>query len=153
MRFAMSPDMSIQPKKPFHHSLKPDEKNICLKIWFHLFISSKYDVCFQNKACVTMTSKGSTLYVFFLRCWWAILLILLSYAVYLHGMHKKKQMYSTLTEKVNVLEKQLCVALEKREELLLQMSSQSDPAWTEILLKKHLGMVPYGQTKVYFEEQ
>lgn len=100
-----------------------------------------------------MTTKRSTLYIFFLRCWWTILIILLSYALYLHGMHKKKQMHSTLKAKVEVLENQLCAALEKREDLLLQINSQSDPAWTEILLKKHLGMVPSGQTKVYFEER
>lgn len=100
-----------------------------------------------------MTSQGSTLYRFFLRCWWTILLILLCYAVYLHGMHTKKQTYSTLKAKVQVLENQLCAAIEKREDLLLQINSQSDPAWTEMLLKKHLGMVPFGQTKVYFEEQ
>ncbi len=100
-----------------------------------------------------MTTKRSTLYIFFLRCWWTILIILLSYALYLHGMHKKKQMHLTLKAKVEVLENQLCAALEKREDLLLQINSQSDPAWTEILLKKHLGMVPSGQTKVYFKER
>jgi len=68
-------------------------------------------------------------------------------------MHKKKQMHLTLKAKVEVLENQLCAALEKREDLLLQINSQSDPAWTEILLKKHLGMVPSGQTKVYFKER
>ena len=41
---------------------------------------------------------------------------------------------------------------EKQEELRLQIASQSDPAWVELLIKKQLGMVPSGQTKVYFEE-
>ena len=100
-----------------------------------------------------MSSKGGTLYIFFLRCWWTILLILFCYAFYLHGMHKKKQMYGTLKSKVETLEQQLCTAIERREDLLLQIDSQSDPAWTEMLLKKHLGMVPLGQTKVYFEEK
>lgn len=97
--------------------------------------------------------KGASLYIFFLRCWWAILLILFCYAFYLHGMHKKKEMYTTLKGKVELLEEQLSTAIEKREDLRLQIASQSDPAWTEMLLKKHLGMVPFGQTKVYFEEQ
>lgn len=130
-----------------------EEEKYTLENLFSFIYINKYDDCFQNKACVTMTSKGSPLYVFFLRCWWAILLILLSYALYLHGMHKKKHMHLTLKTKVEMLENQLCAALEKREELLLQINSQSDPAWTEMLLKKHLGMVPYGQTKVYFEEE
>jgi len=96
--------------------------------------------------------KGGTLYIFFLRCWWAILLILLCYGFYLHGMHKKKYLLSALKSKESHLETQLSSAIERRKDLLLQIDSQSDPAWTEILLKKHLGMVPCGQTKVYFEE-
>lgn len=100
-----------------------------------------------------MLSKRSSLYTFFLRCWWTILVILLSYAFYLHGMHKKKQMVGTLKTKVEMLETQLYAAIEKREDLLLRINSQSDPAWTEMLLKKNLGMVPSGQTKVYFQEE
>jgi len=100
-----------------------------------------------------MLSRRNSLYTFFLRCWWTILILLLSYAFYLHGMHKKKQMHATLRAKAELLESQLCAAVEKREDLLLQINSQSDPAWTEMLLKKHLGMVPSGQTKVYFQEE
>ncbi len=68
-------------------------------------------------------------------------------------MHKKKQMYAVLKSKVNLLEKQLYTAVETRADLLSQIDSQSDPAWTEMLLKKHLGVVPFGQTKVYFEKK
>jgi len=39
----------------------------------------------------------------------------------------------------------------KKDDLLVQIESQSDPAWIEMLIKKKLGMVADGQTKVYFE--
>lgn len=97
--------------------------------------------------------KKGNLYTFFFRCWWTILLLLFCYGFYLHGMHKKKQMYAVLKSKVNLLEKQLYTAVETRADLLSQIDSQSDPAWTEMLLKKHLGVVPFGQTKVYFEKK
>jgi len=90
---------------------------------------------------------------FFFRCWWTILLIVFGYGIYLHGMHKKKELLSELKGKVHVLEKQLIAAKEQREDLVLQIGSQSDPAWIEMLIKKNLGMVPAGQTKVYFEKE
>ena len=100
-----------------------------------------------------MKPKISRLYSFFFRCWWTVLLILFCYGFYLHGMHKKKELYGELKENVDLLERQLYAAIESREDYLLQMDSQNDPAWIEMLIKKHLGMVPYGQKKVYFEKE
>lgn len=93
------------------------------------------------------------MHTFFFKCWWTILFILFCYGFYLHGMHKKKELFNQLLAKVQILEKQLHVVMETREDLLLQIESQNDPAWTEMLIKKQLGMVPSGQTKVYFEKE
>lgn len=98
-------------------------------------------------------NKDGYLCTLFFRCWWTILLLLFCYGFYLHAMQKKKQLYCQLQKKVFLLEQQLCVAKEMREDLLSQMNSQSDPAWIELLLKKHLGMVPFGQIKVYFDTE
>lgn len=100
-----------------------------------------------------MSQKTSHLTTFFFRCWWTVLLILFCYGFYLHGMHKKKQMLGGLLQSVHLLEDQLAAARERKEDLLLQIQSQEDPAYIELLLKKQLGMVPYGQTKVYFEKE
>ena len=100
-----------------------------------------------------MKAKESNLYTFFFRCWWTVLLILFCYGFYLHAMHKKKVLYGDLKRKADQLETSLCAAIAQREDLLMQIQSQSDPAWIELLIKKHLGMVPYGQTKVYFEHE
>lgn len=93
------------------------------------------------------------MHTFFFKCWWTILFILFCYGFYLHGMHKKKELFNQLLAKVQILENQLHVVMETREDLLLQIESQTDPAWTEMLIKKQLGMVPSGQTKVYFEKE
>lgn len=68
-------------------------------------------------------------------------------------MHKKRLLFKEFKVKVSQLESNLFAANAKREDLLMQIESQSDPAWIELLIKKHLGMVPYGQTKVYFDKE
>lgn len=35
--------------------------------------------------------------------------------------------------------------------LVLQVGSSSDPAWIELVLKRELGLIPEGQTKVVYE--
>lgn len=100
-----------------------------------------------------MKSDGNLFYLFFFRFWWTILVLLFCYGVYLHSMQKKKEEYRALHAKLLLLENQLANAKEQKEDFLLQIDSQNDPSWIEILLKKHLGMVPYGQTKVYFDNE
>lgn len=46
------------------------------------------------------------------------------------------------------LEKEKALATQKV--LLKQMNSQSDPAWIELVLKRELGVIPEGETKVLF---
>ena len=48
------------------------------------------------------------------------------------------------------LQQQKTHALQHQQQLLLQIHSQSDPKWIEMLLKRELGMVQEGQVKVYF---
>jgi len=100
-----------------------------------------------------MKPKESAKQPFFFRFWWTALVLLFCYGFYLHGMHKKKEMLTKLKYQVSLLENQLCTALETREDLLVQIESQEDPAWTEMLIKKHLGKVAPNQTKVYFEKE
>lgn len=92
------------------------------------------------------------LYSFFFRCWWTLLVLLMAYGLYLHGMQKKRELLTCLHEKVMLLKQKVSLAKESQDDLLRQIESQSDPAWIEILMRKHLGMVPSGQTKVYFEQ-
>ncbi|MES2344782.1 MAG: hypothetical protein V4494_02435 [Chlamydiota bacterium] len=86
------------------------------------------------------------------RSWWTLLLCILSFSFYTHAMQKKEGEYQLLQRHLDDLEVEKRVALEKREDLLLQISSQSDPAWIQLMLMKGLGLVPEGQQKVYFKE-
>jgi hypothetical protein len=67
-------------------------------------------------------------------------------------MQRKEEEYQILQKRLGDLEVEKKVALENREDLLLQISSQSDPAWIQLMLMKGLGLVPEGQQKVYFKE-
>lgn len=107
----------------------------------------------SSKDNLQTVSTDRPIYTFFFRFWWTILVLLFCYGFYLHGMRKKKELYSELKEKITLLEGRLAMAKNMKEDLLLQIDSQTDPAWIEILLKKHLGMVPFGQTKVYFDAE
>jgi len=70
--------------------------------------------------------------------------------LYLHGIREKNRMTGEMTVALHSLEKQKIEALKLRGDLLLQIQSQSDPAWVEMVLKRNLGMVREGQVKVYF---
>lgn len=89
----------------------------------------------------------------FARSWWVITFILLNFSVF-HPISKhldfgKKKLLSSLSQ----LEKEKELALKKRTHLQLQIESQNDPSWVEMVLKKELGLVSEGQTKVHFITQ
>lgn len=66
-------------------------------------------------------------------------------------MHKKSQVSLELQEKIADLESLKSLMERESEELALQIQSQKDPEWIEMVLKKRLGVVPEGQMKVYFK--
>jgi len=84
--------------------------------------------------------------------WWVIVFIAVCAVFYLQAMRQKDLSYQEMTFRLHNLEKEKAQALAQQEELLLQIHSQSDPAWVEMVLKRNLGMVPEGQTKVYFHQ-
>ena len=72
---------------------------------------------------------------------------------YSHCLQKKNLDYSELKSRFLELQREKEVALRQREDLLLQINSQSDPAWIQLMLMKGLGVVPEGHVKVYFKKE
>jgi hypothetical protein len=70
-----------------------------------------------------------------------------------YAIREKKHAYTEVTAKLHELEKERNDALEAHADLLLQIQSQSDPAWVEMVLKRNLGMIREGQVKVYFHAE
>ena len=58
--------------------------------------------------------------------------------------------FSDLTLRMQEMEKEKVAVSQEREDLALQLQSETDPAWIEMLLMKELGVVPEGWTKVHF---
>lgn len=87
---------------------------------------------------------------FVLQLWWVLFFILLCGILYEQGIKARHQEFSKLRQHLTDLVMEKRIAKEKQDDLLLQINSQSDPGWVELLLMKGLGVVPEGHTKVYF---
>ena len=83
--------------------------------------------------------------------WWVFLFIVATYFFYSHSIQKKRETIFDLNERFQELEQEKALALHLKEDLLMQVRSQSDPVWIEMTLMKGLGLVPEGQRKVYFK--
>ena len=86
-----------------------------------------------------------------MRNWWVVAFLLCCYVFYERGMLQRDADYSKLLRQYKELQIEEKKALARRQDLLLQINSQSDPAWVELTLMKGLGLVPEGQTKVMFK--
>ena len=84
------------------------------------------------------------------RFWWVVLFISLCCFVYTQAVYKKNEIIASLDEHLDALNREKTALLQNKEDLLLQINSQSDPAWIQLTLMKGLGLVPEGQMKVYF---
>ncbi len=87
----------------------------------------------------------------FHRYGWLCVFWTVCFSCYAHGMHKKSRMCLDLREKIADLEALKLSAQKEGENLALQIASQTDPDWIEMVLKRQLGVVPEGQRKVYFK--
>lgn len=75
------------------------------------------------------------------------------FAFYSYSVEQKEQSCLELQCKIHDLRVLKQSSLEEREDLVLQIASQNDKDWIEMILKKRLGVVPEGQMKVYFKKE
>lgn len=83
---------------------------------------------------------------------WVFSVAIGCFSLYGEAMYKKSRVCVELKDKVQKVEVLKKLLLEEQEELNLELSSRSDDAWLEMVLKKRLGVVPEGQMKVYFKK-
>lgn len=89
----------------------------------------------------------------FVRSWWVYLFVAIAYLVFYQGMEKKREAYQEISERLARLEIEKKEVVEENGDLLLQIHSQDDPAYIQMVLMQQLGLVPEGQTKVHFQEE
>jgi len=99
----------------------------------------------RAKTCSKRASKGALQ-----KNWWVLLFIAACSVVYFNSVGKKNEVVASLDQRLEVLHAEKSSLLQAKEDLLLQIHSQSDPAWIQLMLMKGLGLVPEGQLKVYF---
>ncbi len=82
--------------------------------------------------------------------WWVVCVCLTAICVYFHFINGKKAQVAELTGRFEEVQGQKMLALQERERFRLQIESQSDPSWIEMILMRDLGVVPEGWLKVHF---
>jgi hypothetical protein len=87
------------------------------------------------------------------QSWWVLLFIAGCFFIYGQAMQKKGHVATALQEQLNLLALEKEDLLAHREDLVLQIQSQSDPAWIQLTLMKGLGLVPDGQVKIFFQPE
>lgn len=85
--------------------------------------------------------------------WWAVLFVAVCVVVYSGTVSRKQAVMRSLEKRSISLQQEKEGLLYQKQELELQINSQSDPAWIQLTLMKGLGLVPEGQAKVYFHNE
>ncbi len=86
------------------------------------------------------------------RSWWVWLFALICYAVFDYASARQDCQHERMEADLKAQEGRLARLEEEHQELLCKLQSQSDPAYMELVLMQNLGVVPEGQTKVYFSQ-
>lgn len=95
-----------------------------------------------------------TKFLTFFSSWgWVVGFVFTCLFSYSHAAKKKMEVYQHLHDRYNNLANNKKKALLEQEELKLQINSQSDPLWVQLILMKGLGLVPEGQKKIHFYEE
>ncbi len=85
-----------------------------------------------------------------LASWWVILFSLVCYGAFEVASARSESYILSLRADVAEKEAELRRAHEEQEELRRMIAAEADPAWVELTLMRCLGVVPEGQTKVFF---
>ena len=84
--------------------------------------------------------------------WWVSAFALFSCFIYFQSTQEKKGLIGELKARIQEMKIEKEKAQELREDLLLSVASQDDPAWVEMVLMRDLGVVPEGWLKVHFKK-
>ena len=90
---------------------------------------------------------------FVLHTWMTAVFSLLCFMAFEHAMKNRELDYSKLLHQREELLQEKEKALELQTGLLLQVNSESDPAWIELKLMEKLGVTPEGYKKVFFSRK
>jgi len=87
------------------------------------------------------------------RYWWVFLFLLVVFVGYTHAIKKKEKQIHEIQSRIESLQAEQNYLAAQKDDLILKLNSQSDPAWIEQVLMKEIGLVPEGQIKIHFTKQ
>lgn len=96
--------------------------------------------------------NSSFFQTFVIRSWWVILLLMIGFFLFDQTSYHQKKIQKQLEEKVSLLIQKKEKAIAVQEDLKLQIFSEEDPDYLEMVLIKKLGLIRDGQTKIFFNE-
>lgn len=86
-----------------------------------------------------------------IKAWWVYLFLLLCALVYEPNYVRLHKSEVQLQKKLLELKEEKARALQIEADLQLQIDSQNDHDWVELVLMRKLGLVPEGQKKFLFK--
>lgn len=84
--------------------------------------------------------------------YWVIALFLFLAFFAWQRIENKRAMIRELEQTLKSVRADIQEMMYEKEDLLLQIQSQNDPKWIELILMRRLGLVPEGQSKIYFRK-
>lgn len=84
------------------------------------------------------------------RIWWVVAFTIVCTATYFQVVKCRENTLLDLSFRLQEKEKERFIILQEKEDLMLRLQSQNDPAWIEMILMKELGVAPEGWIKVHF---
>lgn len=84
------------------------------------------------------------------RFWWVVVFTIFCGAIYFQAIKRRESTLLELSFRLQEKEKEKLIALQEKDDLMLRLQSQNDPAWIEMILMKELGVAPEGWIKVHF---
>lgn len=85
--------------------------------------------------------------------WWMVTFLCLVALFFWQNSRKTHFIAAELEDRLALIIEEKRLAAFARDDLLLQIESQNDPQWVELVLMRRLGMIPFGQIKVHFEKE
>jgi hypothetical protein len=98
------------------------------------------------------SGNPSSLIEIFRTHWWMVTFLSIIALFAWQGSQKQRHALLDLQTRFAAILQEKEAAASEYEDLLLQIRAQNDPDWVELVLMRRLGLVPEGQTKVYFEK-
>ncbi|MBM3184227.1 MAG: hypothetical protein FJZ64_02865 [Chlamydiae bacterium] len=82
--------------------------------------------------------------------WWVFGFCVVTLSLFVYFMSHKRSELQALSQQLKAMKEEKMIAMQEREYLELQIASQKDPSWIEMILMRDLGVVPEGWLKVHF---